>query len=85
MAKRTPRSQGNETTSTPPAPPPTKRRPSSSAAGVDKTVRHAAAEPTDEDVRRRAYHLYLERGGAPGDDFSDWLRAEQELKHKTGR
>src|SRR5262245_35277562 len=33
----------------------------------------------DEQIRIRAYQFYLERGGAPGDPVSDWLRAEREL------
>jgi hypothetical protein len=35
---------------------------------------------TDEDIRIRAYHRYLERGGGDGADFDDWLEAERELK-----
>ena len=34
---------------------------------------------TEDDVRLRAYELYLERGGIPGDEVSDWLQAEREL------
>jgi hypothetical protein len=41
-----------------------------------------AAEPREEDIRLRAYHVYLERGGGDGADFDDWLRAERELKTK---
>jgi hypothetical protein len=37
-------------------------------------------EPTDEDIRTRAYHRYLERGANDGMDFEDWLVAERELK-----
>ncbi len=37
---------------------------------------------TEEDVRRRAYEIYLERGDAPGSEIDDWLRAETELKSK---
>lgn len=36
--------------------------------------------PSDEDVRMRAYHRYLERGGGHGMHFEDWLEAERELK-----
>ena len=36
--------------------------------------------PTEEDIRVRAYHRYLERGGGDGMDFEDWLEAERELK-----
>lgn len=37
----------------------------------------------DEQIRIRAYELYRERGGAVGDDLSDWLRAEREY-HERG-
>lgn len=48
----------------------------------------ATAEPQpdlrmDEDhrerVARRAYELYLSRGGRDGSDWEDWLAAEREL------
>jgi hypothetical protein len=34
----------------------------------------------DEDVRRRAYEIYLERGEQPGREIDDWLEAERELE-----
>ena len=39
-----------------------------------------AAEPSEDDIRLRAYQRYLERGGGHGMDFDDWLEAEKELK-----
>ena len=39
-----------------------------------------ASEPSEDDIRMRAYHRYLERGGGHGMDFEDWLEAERELK-----
>ncbi len=33
----------------------------------------------EQEVRRRAYELYLERGEEPGHDLQDWLQAEREL------
>ena len=39
-----------------------------------------ASEPSEEDIRLRAYHRYLERGGRHGEHFDDWLEAERELK-----
>lgn len=39
-----------------------------------------ASEPKEHDIRMRAYHRFLERGGAHGRDFDDWLAAERELK-----
>jgi len=40
----------------------------------------AAPEPSEQDIRTRAYHRYLERGGGHGNDFQDWLDAERDLK-----
>jgi hypothetical protein len=36
--------------------------------------------PTDDEVRVRAYHRYLERGATPGNDLDDWVEAEKELR-----
>jgi hypothetical protein len=36
-------------------------------------------ELSKEDIAQRAYELYLERGGEPGNDVEDWVRAEKEL------
>ena len=33
-----------------------------------------------EEIRRRAYEIYLERGEQPGCDLDDWLQAERELQ-----
>jgi len=40
----------------------------------------AVPEITQEQIARRAYELYLARGGGEGDALSDWLAAERELK-----
>ena len=42
----------------------------------------AAPEPSVDDIRRRAYERYLERGGRHGEHFDDWLAAEAELRSK---
>jgi hypothetical protein len=34
----------------------------------------------DEEIRRRAYELYLQRNGAAGDSNSDWFVAEREVR-----
>jgi Protein of unknown function (DUF2934) len=47
--------------------------------------RTAKTPPTREDIAFRAYHIYLERGGAPGDELQDWIRAERELLEKAGK
>ena len=33
-----------------------------------------------EEIRHRAYEIYLERGEQPGRELDDWLQAESELK-----
>jgi hypothetical protein len=33
----------------------------------------------DEEIRNRAYEIYLQRGGQPGYALEDWLQAEREL------
>ena len=41
-----------------------------------------SSEPSAEDIRMRAYHRYLERGGGHGMHFEDWLEAERDLKSR---
>jgi len=40
----------------------------------------AGREPTEEQIRRRAYQIYMARGCTPGDPTADWLQAERELR-----
>jgi hypothetical protein len=35
--------------------------------------------PMHEQIERRAYQIYLERGFHPGNALEDWLAAEREL------
>lgn len=35
--------------------------------------------PTYDEIALRAYHIYLQRNGAPGNPFDDWKQAEQQL------
>ena len=48
----------------------TARRSTSSAAAV---------LPTEEEIRLRAYEIFLARGCQPGQAIQDWLQAEREL------
>jgi hypothetical protein len=34
----------------------------------------------EEEIRCRAYEIYLERGEQPGSELDDWLQAERELE-----
>jgi hypothetical protein len=47
-----------------------------SAAGKPRAANSA---PRLEQIQARAYEIYLERRGAPGNQIEDWLRAEREL------
>lgn len=50
---------------------------------VKGTTRQAGQpEPSDEEIRQRAYEIYLAKGGAPGNEVEDWLQAEHELRSK---
>ena len=40
----------------------------------------APTGPTDEQIRQRAYEIYLARGHAPGNPDWDWQQAELELR-----
>jgi len=86
MAKRiTPRAQADDTATIPR--PPKQRRSTSTAGappfdaiGVQPGV--LGNEPTEDDIRQRAYERYLERGGEHGMDFEDWLAAERDLRSR---
>ena len=34
----------------------------------------------EDEIRRRAYEIYVERGYTPGDEHEDWLAAEREIR-----
>jgi hypothetical protein len=35
---------------------------------------------TEDQIRQRAYEIFLAKGASPGQDVQDWLRAERELQ-----
>ena len=93
MAKRTAnRSSAEDSGAAAPAQPKPRRQKTTAPAAPDPGIpseagydaplesMSMASEPSEEDIRMRAYHRYLERGGGDGMDFEDWLEAERELK-----
>jgi DUF2934 family protein len=52
---------------------------------AEPAVSAGSISPTLEQVRLRAYELYLERGGTPGGELYDWIRAERELSEVRAR
>lgn len=49
------------------------------ASAADRALARPAP-PTDSEIARRAYDLYLARGCEHGHDTEDWLQAERELR-----
>jgi len=49
------------------------------------TISHAAGSANDlqEQIRRRAYELYEQRGQNHGHETDDWLQAESEVNQST--
>ena len=80
MAKR-PTARPKATDAAAPAAPKAKRAraPKAEPTPVGPTT---TSEPTLDDIRRRAYERYQQRGGNHGEHFDDWLEAEKELRTK---
>ena len=51
----------------------------SSTRAVPGNGNHFKPETLEEEIRRRAYELYEQRGCTPGGEHEDWLIAEQEV------
>lgn len=60
---------------TPPAAPST-AKPSTAGSSPASQKRH---QPTHEEIARRAYEYFLQRGQGADQDKEDWFKAEQEL------
>ena len=52
------------------------KQPSTESGKEERSVVNSVRE---EEIKRRAYEIYLERGEEPGRDLEDWLEAEREL------
>jgi len=88
--KAEPKAEAAETPA--PVKPAPRARAPKAAANKDVTARSRkstsvsmASEPSEDDIRLRAYHRYLERGGGHGMDFEDWLEAKRELRELNDR
>jgi hypothetical protein len=49
---------------------------------VEKKSAKAETKPSHDEIAERAFQIYLDRNGAPGDPMQDWIRAERELSEK---
>jgi hypothetical protein len=70
------------TAAVPATPPPEMPAEASDANRASLSEPARTDEPSADDIRRRAYERYLERGGEHGQHFDDWFEAERELKNK---
>jgi hypothetical protein len=52
------------------------------AQAAGETSRQEFHSPSDQEIRERAYHRYLERGGHGGSEFDDWVEAERDLRNR---
>lgn len=59
----------------------TKRAPASGKA-VKKSAATIVMLPSEEQIRARAYEIFMRRNGAPGDADADWRQAEYELRQE---
>jgi hypothetical protein len=53
-----------------------------SPLSVNQRIEAPQPTVTEDNVRGRAYELYLKRGRNRGDQLWDWLQAERELRDK---
>jgi hypothetical protein len=83
-----------------PARPPARRRADKAAHGrapslardtavmrdiAGMSLRDADFTPSPEEVQRRAYELFVQRGGGHGRDLDDWYEAERQLRRQEGK
>jgi hypothetical protein len=61
-----------------------KTAPRAATRGAVKNNVQREVKPAADDIRRRAYEIYLERQvkGRPGTPESDWQQAERELSRR---
>jgi len=50
------------------------------ASDMSSSNADSSDDPTYDEIAEAAYQRYLQRGGADGRDFDDWLEAERDLK-----
>jgi Protein of unknown function (DUF2934) len=64
---------------------PRRKRADASATAADRGQKpiDTAITFSHNDIARRAYDLYLARGGEPGHQLEDWLQAERDLRDRS--
>jgi len=49
----------------------------------DNAERGRRSSSSPEEIRQRAFEIYMQRRGIHGCDLDDWLQAERELREKV--
>ena len=59
-------------------------KPSKASASVKEEAKpkKSVKKVSDDDIRIRAYQIYLESGSKPNNDHNNWLQAQKELSSK---
>ena len=56
-----------------------------SPASSSRNQGRRATSPSLEEIRLRAYEIYVERGRIDGRELEDWLQAEKQLTENIGK
>ena len=54
-------------------------------ASSPNPVDRFARAPSHDEIARRAYQLFEERGREPGREWEDWFRAERDARERSER
>ncbi len=52
----------------------------SNVSSIEEARKSVPDSKLEDEIRHRAYEIYLERNGSPGDERQDWLTAEREVR-----
>ncbi|HEY1271753.1 MAG TPA: DUF2934 domain-containing protein [Terriglobales bacterium] len=52
----------------------------SNLQAVSETKLNLVPINLEDEIRRRAYEIFEQRGSVPGDEREDWFRAEREIR-----
>jgi hypothetical protein len=55
-------------------------KPKTASKAKPSQASSASRKPTEEQIRSRAYEIFLARNGTQGDPLADWLQAKNELE-----
>lgn len=54
-------------------------------SSAPKSTSKTCCMPSEQQIRERAYEIFLRRNGGPGDAHADWVQAERELREELTR